>query len=323
MTLPRTLPLLAAAALLTATTLGCASQREIDRYRTQYLTAQEQILDREAQITDLNAQIDAMRDAKNPSAAMRSELDRLQMTRAELEAELAKLRDQLARARENTNPLPVELSDELEALAAANPDLMSYDKATGMIRFRSDVTFASGKAEVRDTAIPIIEKLAGVLESPVASEYEVRVVGHTDNVPMRNAQNLRQYGDNWGLSTARAISVMKQFASAGISEDRMSVAGYGEHQPVVVNGEKGAEANRRVEVFLVPRMQVSQAGQPNNPMDGGSTPANSPSNTPDPSADEASNGDIGGTSGGIQPMQDGGSPVLDDEGNPDGPELYK
>ncbi len=270
MTVFRRLPLFGAAALLAVATLGCASQREIDRYRTQYLTAEEQVLNRDQQIADLNAQIEAMRDAKNPSAEMQSRLSELQMTRAELEAELAKLRDQLARARENITPLPVELSDELEALALANPDLMSYDKETGMIRFRSDVTFASGKAEVRDTAIPIIEKLAGVLQSPVASEYEVRVVGHTDNVPMRNAQNLRQYGDNWGLSTARAISVMKQFASAGIGEDRMSVAGYGEHQPVVANGEKGAEANRRVEVFLVPQMQVSQAGQASeNPMDGG------------------------------------------------------
>ena len=331
MTLLRSLPLLAAAALLVTATLGCASQREIDRYRNQYRTAQEQILDREQQIQDLNAQIDAMRDAKNPSAAMRDELSQLQMSRAELEAELAKLRDQLARAQANTTPIPVELSDELEALALANPDLMSYDKETGMIRFRSDVTFASGKAEVRDTAIPIIEKLAGVLQSPVASEYEVRVVGHTDNVPMRNAQNLRQYGDNWGLSTARAISVMKQFASAGISEDRMSVAGYGEHQPVVANGEKGAEANRRVEVFLVPQMQVSQVGQqPSNPMDGGgSTPGSAPGSSPGSSSGtsrEATDAGETGTNGGsttVQPMEDGGSPILDDEGNPDGPELYK
>jgi chemotaxis protein MotB len=110
---------------------------------------------------------------------------------------------------------------------------------------------------VRQDAVPIIEKLAGVLQSPVAQTYEVRVVGHTDDVPMKNAANLRQFGDNWGLSTARAISVMKQFRSAGIPETRMSVAGYGEFQPVAENGAKGAEANRRVEVFLVPK-----AGQP-------------------------------------------------------------
>ncbi|MEL7088817.1 MAG: OmpA family protein, partial [Planctomycetota bacterium] len=142
-------------------------------------------------------------------------------------------------------------ADELEALAQANPDLMSYDSETGAIRFRSDVTFAIGRADVRETAVPIIGKLAGVLNSPAASEYEVRVVGHTDNVPMRNAANIQRFGDNWGLSTARSVSVMKAFRNAGIEENRMSVAGYGEFRPVEPNGPRGSEANRRVEIYLV------------------------------------------------------------------------
>lgn len=245
------LPALTVAALLLG---GCASSNEIDKYRTQYRVAQEQILDLQNQIEDKNRQLEVMRSAKDPNADLQGRLVSSMDEQARLEAEVARLKDQLARAQSNTNPLPVELQDELERLAQANPDLMSYDKATGMIRFRSDVTFASGQAEVRETAVPIISKLAGVLQSPVAQEYEVRVVGHTDNVPVRNAAVVQRYGDNWGLSTARAISVMKQFKSAGISEDRMSVAGYGEHQPVEANGPQGSEANRRVEVFLVPRV---------------------------------------------------------------------
>ena len=164
--------------------------------------------------------------------------------------EIDRLRDLLERA--GTTPIPVELADELEKLAEANPDLMSYDSATGAIQFRSDVTFALGKADVRSAAVPIINKLAGVLSAPVAAEYEVRVAGHTDDVPMKNAMNRQQYGDNWGLSTARAVAVMKAFAAAGIPEPRMSVAGYGEHRPVEPNGEKGSARNRRVEIYLVP-----------------------------------------------------------------------
>ena len=233
---------------------GCVAQNELDNYRTQYKVQEEQILDLQAQLEDKDRQIEILRNAKNPNADLSAQLADALADKTSLEMALAKAKDQLARA--GTTPIPVELADELEQLAQDNPDLMSYDSETGAIRFRSDVTFAIGRADVRETAVPIIGKLAGVLNSPVASEYEVRVVGHTDNVPMRNAANIQRFGDNWGLSTARAVSVMKAFRNAGIEEDRMSVAGYGEFRPVEPNGPKGSEANRRVEIYLVPMPSV-------------------------------------------------------------------
>jgi chemotaxis protein MotB len=231
-------------------TVGCVSQQETDQFRKQYRVAQEQILDLQATIEDKDRQIELLRNTKNPNVDLQSRIAELQTEKSQLETALATARDQLARA--GTTPIPVELADELEQLAQDNSDLMSYDKETGAIRFRSDVTFGLGSADVRDSAKPIIQKLADVLSSPVAAEYEVRVVGHTDNVPMRNAMNIQRFGDNWGLSTARARGVMQQFSQAGISEQRMSIAGYGEFRPVEPNGPRGSEANRRVEIFLVP-----------------------------------------------------------------------
>lgn len=238
-----------ALALPALLSVGCVSQSSIDNYRAQYRVAQEQILDLQAQLEDKDRQIELLRGAKNPNSDLQAQLADALADRAALQSSVAKLKDQLARA--GTTPIPVELADELARLADANPDLMSYNKTTGAIRFRSDVTFATGSANLRETAEPIVNKLAAVLSSPVAAEYEVRVVGHTDNVPMRNASNIQRFGDNWGLSTARAVAVMKGFRSAGIPESRMSVAGYGEFRPVEANGPKGSEANRRVEIFLV------------------------------------------------------------------------
>ena len=94
---------------------------------------------------------------------------------------------------------------------------MTFDPETGMIRFRSDVTFALGKTAVQDGARGLLQKLAGVLASPAASGYEVRVVGHTDNVPVKNAANVQKYEDNWGMSAFRAISVMRVLAENGVS----------------------------------------------------------------------------------------------------------
>ncbi|MEM9881304.1 MAG: OmpA family protein [Planctomycetota bacterium] len=279
---------LALPALLAAA--GCVSQNEIDNLRDQYRLSQEQIFDLQATIEDKNREIDILRGAKNPNADLQAQLADALADRAALEDALATAKDQLARA--GTTPIPVELADELEELAAANPDLMSYDSETGAIRFRSDVTFALGRAELRDTAQPIVEKLAGVLSSPVASSYEVRVVGHTDNVPMRNAANVQRFGDNWGLSTARAVAVMKGFRAAGVPEARMSVAGYGEFRPVEPNGARGSEANRRVEVFLVAMPATASVGAPSAPAAEPASPSTGsgavvPMDSPAPSAPDA------------------------------------
>lgn len=298
--------LLAAAALALPALMpltGCQPQGEVNKYRTQYRTAQDQILDLQARLADKDRQLEIMRGARNPNLDMQSQLTSAEASRAELEAEIVRLRDLLERA--GTTPIPVELADELEKLAQANPDLMSYDSATGAIRFRSDVTFALGKADVRSAALPIINKLAKVLNAPVAADYEVRVAGHTDNVPMKNAMNRQQYGDNWGLSTARAVSVMKAFSAAGIPETRMSVAGYGEHRPVEPNGDQGSARNRRVEIYLVPMPAASGGVSRSTPAP--ATGAADPGTTPDP-----------GTTDGVSELLDV-TPVSGE----DAPEMFK
>ena len=139
----------------------------------------------------------------------------------------------------------------IEELAALNPELMTYDEARGMVRLRSDLTFGSGSDAVKSGAKDSLGKLANVLKSPAAQPYEVRIVGHTDNVRISRAATKAKHPTNWHLSVHRAISVKDVLGAAGVPSTRMSIAGYGEFQPIVPNTKKGAEGNRRVEIFLV------------------------------------------------------------------------
>ncbi len=77
---------------------------------------------------------------------------------------------------------------------------------------------------------------------------EIRVEGHTDNWPIRGGI----YADNWELSSARALEVVKYLSSvSGISEDKFSAQGYGEFRPISDNNtEEGRSKNRRVEIFI-------------------------------------------------------------------------
>ncbi len=242
-----TLTLLAAFALLST---GCVTQHEADSWRNKYRSVEETVLDLQTQLEEKEGELALLRGRTNPNVSMQDQLTALQAERDALSQSLEQAQAALRNAA--GSPLPAVLTTELEQLAGPNPDLMTFDPDTGMIRFRSDVTFALGSATVSNDAAGLITQLAGVLNSPAAAGYEVRVVGHTDNIPVRNAANVQKYGDNWGLSAFRAIGVMRVLDGAGVPANRMSVAGYGQQQPVAANGPKGAEGNRRVEIYLVP-----------------------------------------------------------------------
>ena len=108
--------------------------------------------------------------------------------------------------------------------------------------------FPSGDDAIYPTAYPSIEHLAKIMaELPNA----VRLEGHTDAVPIHNAR----FENNWQLSTARSIAVLKLFETRyGLDPSRFAVAGYAQNQPVAPNGtEEGRAKNRRVEIIVLGR----------------------------------------------------------------------
>jgi chemotaxis protein MotB len=81
---------------------------------------------------------------------------------------------------------------------------------------------------------------------------EVRIVGHTDDVPIGKPQTRELHPTNVHLSVHRSISVRSALVSAGVEPVRIQVAGYGEYRPVIENRPGGTPENRRVEVYLTP-----------------------------------------------------------------------
>jgi chemotaxis protein MotB len=106
--------------------------------------------------------------------------------------------------------------------------------------------FASGQAELLPGAQAKIRKLAGVL-----THYglNMRIEGHTDNVPMHSAR----FDSNWELSTGRATAVARMLLDSGdFDAQRLSIAGYGEYHPAASNDTaEGRRQNRRVDIVLV------------------------------------------------------------------------
>ena len=120
--------------------------------------------------------------------------------------------------------------------------------------FSSEVLFATGQARLSAEGRTEIAKVATILSEvaqdiPDALDWVIRVDGHTDNVPL---SGFGAFEDNWELSQARALSVVRYMIDAlGLPPDRLAANGFGQYQPVNTADTSEARAqNRRIELKL-------------------------------------------------------------------------
>jgi len=117
-----------------------------------------------------------------------------------------------------------------------------------VITFVAEVLFDSGRAQLKNSALGTLDKVASILKEEVPNN-RIAVEGHTDNVPIARSR----WASNWELSAHRALSVVEYLQKEGINPEKLSASGYGEYQPVTSNDSpEGRKKNRRVEVIIVP-----------------------------------------------------------------------
>lgn len=248
------------------------SQRATEAQRqTELLNQQVGALRR--QLSSLQAVLD---DAVARDAAAQIELQSLG---SELNTALARVAAEERRRRqlEEAERIRLEeerkrLEEEKQRLAGENQDLERYrSEFFGRLRdvlggrdgvriagdrfvFSSEVLFPPAEASLSDEGRAQIANVAAILRDvaqdiPDELNWIIRVDGHTDNLPLSGQG---EYADNWELSQARALSVVRfMIDELGIPPRRLSANGFGEYQPI--NSEDTAEAraqNRRIELKL-------------------------------------------------------------------------
>jgi len=250
----------AALAVGISTLAGCVPQAKYDDLLTSYRSKEQQVLTLQSDLDESRANEQELRrklaEAAADLEAMRASLGG---EGGDLDAMRARYEELLKKINELESPLPAEVEVALGDIANDYPDIFEFDAAKGMLRFKSDVTFDSGSAQLTAKANEVMAKLAPVLNSAAASNLEIKVVGHTDNVPISRPATRQQHPTNMFLSAHRAISVRDQLVRDGVSAPRFQVAGYGEYRPIAANGPSGSRENRRVELYLTP-LTTSVAG---------------------------------------------------------------
>ncbi|NQX47251.1 OmpA family protein [Paenibacillus tritici] len=129
------------------------------------------------------------------------------------------------------------------------------DKPQGIAITLSDrFLFDAGQAELKSPAFPALRQLSGLFRGIGAT---VSIEGHTDNVPVTLGS---VYTDNWDLSGARALSVLRFFLdNEGLSPDTFQYAGYADTRPAYDNTTaEGRQKNRRVELIVLRQLQEEE-----------------------------------------------------------------
>ena len=115
----------------------------------------------------------------------------------------------------------------------------------------SDISFDTGRSDIRPNFAPILDRFAGSLRDHTATT--VSIVGHTDSTGNDAINN--------PLSVNRAASTRDYLAARGVSANRININGMGSHQPIADNGsEQGRAKNRRVEIFVAEAAPVPPPG---------------------------------------------------------------
>lgn len=116
-----------------------------------------------------------------------------------------------------------------------------------VLELPSEVLFSSGQADLSKTGEYNVVEVGAILKA--MPDRRFLVVGHTDSAPLKGSI----YKDNWELSTARALTVVRVLVTAGMKPQNVIAAGEGEHDPVVSNSSaEGRARNRRIEIILLP-----------------------------------------------------------------------
>lgn len=219
---------------------SCASSKKY----SEALASQKNL---QQQYNDLQQKYNKLEQQAQASASSQDEISKKQADLQKEEESLKDMKEIIQEQRDAINNLKQEVCD---AVKCFTPDQLTVEVKDGKlyIHMADKLLFPTGSDAVNSEGKKAIEDVAKVLAK---SDLEIMVEGHTDDVPIHNAENR----DNWDLSVRRATSVTRIFIKDGIDPARIIAAGRSKFLPVASNSTTtGRQDNRRTEIVLQPKL---------------------------------------------------------------------
>ena len=238
------------------------TRAEADRKAEQVALLNQQIGALRGQLADLQAVLDAAK-ARDDTAKVQVEAlgSQLNTALAQVAAEQKRRATLEEEARKRAEAEAKDLARYRSEFFGRMSQLLAGRQGVRVVGdrfvFSSEVLFQPGSADLSPEGQAQIARVADTFaelaaEIPPEIDWVLEVDGFTDDTPL---SGLGEFKDNWELSQARALSVVRYLIEArGFAPKRLAAAGFGEFRPVAAGTSPEARAqNRRIELKLTER----------------------------------------------------------------------
>jgi chemotaxis protein MotB len=218
----------------------------------------EKIQNKEAMIAELQGRLkkaeSQILSLNHEIGKGQNEFEQSQRILSGLKGEESQLKGQISQLKSTYEAIVSELKDQIQNREVT----ISKLEESLSVAFIDSVLFELGKASITAEGREILARVGKILKS--VQGRQIRVVGHTDNIRILS-ENRYRFPSNWELSAARAASVARYFQSnTGLDPRNLEVVGRSFYEPIASNKtEKGRGQNRRVEVTIAPKIDLSKS----------------------------------------------------------------
>lgn len=234
-------------------------QRTAD-LRSQLSAKDNDLLGKDKQVTDLQAQLDYMKKTNTNLLDRMSDLSIVSKSGAEsIKKSLETLNEQTKYV--NNLNTSIQRKDSINLALVMNlkrslDDINDQDvqvevkKGVVYVSISDKLLFKSGSYDITPRAETVLGKVAKVVNDH--KELDILVEGHTDVIPISTTS----IKDNWDLSALRATSVVRTLQGRfGVAPERMTAGGRSEYSPKDDNTTNvGRQQNRRTEIIITPKL---------------------------------------------------------------------
>ena len=147
---------------------------------------------------------------------------------------------------EESEKLAERIEEAIEESQMEDMIQLDFTSQYVQLTLKGAILFDSGSAALKADAMPVIEKVALILER--YAENEIEIEGHTDNVPIHTSK----YANNNELSSSRALAMFDYLVEhTALEPAQIKHSGRGEYLPIADNATpEGRAKNRRIEIKI-------------------------------------------------------------------------
>jgi chemotaxis protein MotB len=250
--------------------LETEKNQEISTLQQEKSTLEQQKTSMEKDNADLKQQISSLEQQK--SAAEQS-AGALELQKAAAEEHAGSLEQQKSAVEQQAGSLQqqnarlIAASQQQQRQYQALVSKLSSEVQKGQLQVKQyqnmltvelaeQVFFDSGRATLKPEGKKALKAVGEALKG--LDDKIIRVVGHTDNKPIKKSLQAT-FPSNWELSVARAATVVRFLQGVGVPPEGMIASGRAEYDPIGPNDTpEGRQKNRRIEIMLLDKSLLSE-----------------------------------------------------------------